>query len=169
METACLWNPGRGCLHFRFSIRNHFLSGSDYSLPQAVRTHRCQRARQPYCSPALKEITHFSQLFITGDRVQHFHSLLVFTHTGLASRELCPLLPRFCCKTWAFSKLKTGVTSPPPRPQLSEHPTLTAAFCSILRALMSGGSDEACHNIGMSYISLPATAFLSPEACKAAT
>lgn len=29
----------------------------------------------------------FSQLFITGEGVQHFHSLLVFTHTRLAGRK----------------------------------------------------------------------------------
>ena len=85
---ACLQNAWRGCLHFRFSERNHFLSGSDYALPQAVRTYRCCRARQPYCLPGLEEITHFfSQLFITGEGVQHFHSLLVFTHTRLACRK----------------------------------------------------------------------------------
>lgn len=36
----------------------------------------------------------------------------VHTHKISMQKELCPLSPHICCKTWAFSKLKACVTSP---------------------------------------------------------
>lgn len=85
----------------------------------------------------------FSHLFIRGDGSLCFHSLLAFTHRmhRQQEQELCPLAPGFCSTELGIFQAEGRCKLPPPDIK-SEAPTLTAAFCSTVTAVMSGGDDK---------------------------
>lgn len=120
------------------SVRNHFLSGWDYTLSGAMRNDiQISQGQAAVQSPGQRETT---LLFITWGRTPCFHSLLVFAHkiSRQQKQELCPLPPMLCKSVfWA-----EGRSKPLPPDIKPESPTLTAAFCSSVTELVSGGRDK---------------------------
>lgn len=99
----------------------------------------------------------FSHLFIRGDGSLCFHSLLAFTHRMHRQQELCPLAPGFCSTELGIFQAEGRCKLPPPDIK-AEAPTLTAAFCSTVTAVMSGGDDKT-YPTGLFCSPVPPEAF----------